>query len=477
MYDVCIIGAGVVGCSIARELSKYKLSICLLDKSDDVSNGASKANSGIVHGGYAAKYGTLKAELNFKGNRLYEKLNEELNFGYRKTGGMVLGFNEDDLQTLKSLYKNGIKNGVKVSEMEILSAEKIIDIEPNINKDVKYALYSSDIGVTSPYELTIALAENSIKNGVKLFLNNEVSSISKDTKGFAVATQNQKYESKYIINAAGVFSDKIANLIGIYSIDILPMRGQYLLFQKQQGYLANTVLFQIPTKLGKGILVTQTYHGNLMLGPNAEEVDTRDNLATTEDTLNYIIDTARKSVPGFDISKILTSYSGIRATTKLGDFIIEESEIKGFINVAGIDSPGLTSSPAIAILVKDILEKSGLILNNNEDFDPYRAPIIIKKDLNFKGEVDSKNPADNIICRCEKVTEAEIIDALFRGIVVKSIDGIKRRTRAGMGLCQGSFCGNRVKKIIAKELNIKEEEVTERGVGSSISPRALIHTV
>ena len=468
MYDICIIGAGVVGCAIARELSKYDLNICMLDKSDDVSNGASKANSGIVHGGYAAKYGTLKGKLNFEGNILYEKLNSELNFGYRKTGGLVLGFSEDDLEALKKLYENGIKNGVKSGDMEILSSKEIIQLEPNINKEVKYALYAKDVGVTSPYEFTIALAENSIENGVELFLENEVISISKQVESFVTITQENKYESKYVINAAGVYSDKIANMMGINNFYIEPKRGQYILLQKEQGYLANTVLFQIPTKIGKGILVTQTYHGNLMLGPNAEEVDERDNLSTTKETLDYIIDTARKSVPNFDVSKILTTFSGMRPISSTGDFVIEESSVTGFINVGGIDSPGLTSSPAIALKVVGILLTRGLILKEKKNFNPYRKSILIKKDSGFKGIIDSLDPSTNIICRCEKITEIEIINALNRGIKIKSIDGIKRRTRAGMGYCQGKFCGPRVRSLIAKELNISEEEVTKRGPKSSI---------
>lgn len=461
MYDVIIIGAGVVGTAIARELSKYDLKICLVEKEEDVSEGASKANSGIVHGGYAAKYGTLKGELCIKGNSMFSELNKELNFGFRRTGALVIGFNEEDKKRLEELYENGLKVGC--NDLEILEENRIREIEPNISEGVKYALYCKSVGVTSPYELTIALAENAVENGVELRLATEVMDIRVEENCFNVKTNRGSLQSKRVINAAGLYSDKIAKMVGLEDFEILPRRGQYILLGKDQGKLVNNVVFQVPTEKGKGILVTTTFHGNFMIGPNAEEIEDKDALETTMESLEHIVETARKSIKNFDIRRSLTTFSGIRAVSSRNDFIIEESKVKGFINVAGIDSPGLTSSPAIAVRVVEILMESDIKLNENRNYNPYRKPIIIKKDSSFEGKIDDEDPAKNIICRCEKVTEAEIIDALHRGIDVSYTDAVKRRTRAGMGPCQGNFCRERVKKIIAREMNIPIDEVTVRG--------------
>ncbi|MBU3128919.1 FAD-dependent oxidoreductase [Clostridium tagluense] len=476
MYDVVIIGAGVVGSAIARNLSRYNLKVCILEKEDDVSTGASKANSGIVHGGYAAKYGTLKGQLCGKGNKMYRKLQEELNFGYRKTGALVIGFNEEDEKKIKELYENGLKMGC--DDLEIIRGDKLKEIEPNLNSDVTVALYAKSVGVTSPYEFTIALVENAITNGVELKLLSEVLSIENLEEKFIVHTNKEDIEARYVINAAGQYSDKIANMLGMDDFEIMPKKGQYILMGKDQGHLVNTVIFQVPTDKGKGILVTTTYHGNFMIGPNSEEISDKDDVATTTETLKDVIDTARRSIPDFDVRKTLTTFSGIRASSNTGDFIIEESHVKKFINVAGIDSPGLTSSPAIAEMVADILVKSGLVLQEKDNFISYRKGIIVKKDNNFHGKIDDEDPAKNIICRCEVVTEAEIVDAIHRNIPINSTDAIKRRTRAGMGTCQANFCRSRVKAIIARELNIDVDKVTVRGNSSSKTPvRAEINLI
>lgn len=464
MYDICIIGAGVVGTNIARELSKYQVRVCLVEKEEDVSCGASKANSGIVHGGYSDEPGTLKAELCVKGNRMYEQLNKELNFGYRETGSVVLAFRDEDMKTLEKLYQYGIKNGV--GGLAIIDGEKVRELEPYVSKEVKAALYCRNAGVTSPYEFVIALAENAITNGVELKLNTAVAGIEKVDDYFKVATNKGEIQTQYVINAAGIYCDKISSLIGIDDFHIIPRRGQYVLLDKEQNYLANSVIFQVPTELGKGILVTTTYHGNLMVGPNAEEINDKDDVGTTEDVLENIVKTARMSVPDFDMKQAITSFAGNRPISSKKDWIIEESRVAGFINLIGIDSPGLTASPAIALKVVGLLKLAGLELKNKKDFTAYRKPIIQVKDENFKGEINSTNPDEHIICRCEQVTETEIIDALHRNIAIKSIDAIKRRTRAGMGKCQSGFCRSRVKEIIARELHIPVEEVTQRGKDS-----------
>lgn len=476
MYDVIIVGSGVVGAAIARELSRYNLKIGILEKEDDVSTGASKANSGIVHGGYAAKYGTLKGQLCGKGNKMYRKLQEELNFGYRQTGALVVGFDEEDEKKIVGLYENGLKLGSH--DLEIIRGDKLKEIEPHLNSDVTVALYAKSVGVTSPYEFTIALVENAVTNGVELKLGNKVISIENLEEKFIVHTNKESIEARYIINAAGRNSDEIANMVGTYDFKIIPKRGQYILMGKDQGHLVNSVIFQVPTDKGKGILVTTTYHGNFMIGPNAEEISDKDDVATTTETLKEVIETARRSIPDFDVRKTLTTFSGIRASSNTGDFIIEESRVKRFINVAGIDSPGLTASPAIAEMVADILVKSGIVLVEKDNFIPHRKGIIVKKDNYFHGKIDDEDPAVNIICRCEGVTEAEIVDAIHRNIGINSTDAIKRRTRAGMGTCQGNFCRSRVVAIIARELNIGEDKVTIRGNSSSKTPvRAEINLI
>ena len=471
MYDICIIGAGVVGATIARELAKYKVKVCLVEKEDDVSCGASKANSGIVHGGYSDKPGSLKAELCVKGNRMYEQLNKELNFGYRETGSLVLAFRDEDSKALEKLYQYGVDNGV--GGLEIIDGEKAREMEPYLSKEVKSALYCANAGVTSPYEFVIALAENAVSNGVELKLSTTVTGIEKSDNYFQVTTNKEAVQARFVINAAGVYSDKVSSMIGIDDFHITPRRGQYILLDKQQNYLASSVIFQVPTELGKGILVTATYHGNLMIGPSAEDIDDKEDVGTNEEALERIVNAARKSVPDFNMKKAITSFAGNRPVSNQKDWVIEESRVKGFINLVGIDSPGLTSSPAIALRVVNILKEAGLQLDNNLDFIPYRKPIITIKDKSFVGDINGVTPDEHIICRCENVTEAEIIDALHRGIPIKSIDAIKRRTRAGMGTCQAGFCRLRVKQVIAKELNIPLEEVTLRGKDSpGLSPRA-----
>ncbi len=469
LYDVCIVGAGVVGMNIARELAKYELKVCVLERCDDVSCGCSKANSGIVHGGYSDEPGSLKAELCVAGNRMYAKLEEELNFGYRETGSLVLAFRAEDVAKLHKIYEKGIKNGV--AGLKIIDGDEARALEPYLSKDVKAALYCRDAGVTSPYEFVIALAENAVANGVELRLDTEVKAIEKNGTDFSLALgDGGTVKARFVINAAGVYSDRVSAMVGIDDYVITPRRGQYVLLEKEQSYLAKSVIFQVPTELGKGILVTTTYHGNLLVGPNAEEIDDKEDVGTDAATLENIVRTARLSVPDFDMKKAITSFAGNRPISNCKDWVIEESRVKGFINLIGIDSPGLTSSPAIALKVKGILSSAGLALQEKKNFNPLRKPIIRKKDALFKGDITAVTPEEHVICRCEQVTEAEIIDSLHRGISVRSLDGVKRRTRAGQGKCQGAFCGPRVRALIAKELGISQEEVTQRGPGSSILP-------
>lgn len=462
MKDIIIIGAGVVGCAIARELSKYKLDVIVLEEKNDVAMGATKANSAIVHGGYAESHNKIKGRLCHKGRLEYDRLNKELNFGFSKIGSMVLAFNNEDLYKLQDLMDNGIKNGLK--DLEIIYHEQILNMEPNISEDVKYALYCKGAGVTSPYEMATALMENAIHNGVVLKLNTKVTGIEKVNETFKVKCNNGLYEGKVVINCAGVKSDYISSLVGINYFKIMPRSGEYILFERGSGSLVNHVLFQMPTKMGKGILVTPTYHGNLLLGPDAYN-DSDVELGTHCERLIKIYEAANKTTDKINPKKFLRSFTGVRPVSSTDDFIIENSKVNGFIQCAGIQSPGLTSSPAIALMVRDIIDNKLIRLNKKENFDPYRKPIIIKKDLlpmkDIVKYVNMESGDERIICRCEQVSEKTIKDALSREIPVTSIDGVKRRTRAGMGWCQGTFCRPRVKKLMEDYLNIKVDDTTD----------------
>lgn len=457
MYDVIIIGGGIIGTSIARELSKYNNKILLLEKDMDVSMGATKANSAIVHGGYAESHYTLKGRLCYEGRKQFKKLNEELNFGFRETGSLVLSF-YDNKETLERLMENGIKNGL--DDLSIIGNKEIMEIEPNINPNVKWALYCKGAGICSPYEMAIAMAENAIQNGVELKLENKVLSIEKKNELFIVKTNKDTYCGKYVVNAAGLYSDKISKMVGVDDFKILPRSGEYLLFARGTGEAINTVLFQLPTKFGKGVLVTSTYYDNLLIGPDSSDDAEKDDTSTHIDRIAKIYNQALFIYDKIDPKKFIRSFTGIRARSSTDDFIIEETKVKGFINVAGIQSPGLTSSPAIVNMVIRILEEAGLELIQNPNFNPYRKPIIEKKPLKNFSEIKNKinlplGSKGRIVCRCEQVLEEEIVDALHRGIKIKTVDGVKRRTRATMGWCQGNFCKSRVIEIMEREYGEK----------------------
>ena len=452
IYDVIIIGAGIVGTSIARQLSKYQLKVLILEKSYDVSMGATKANSAIVHGGYAESHSALKGRLCYEGRIQFEQLDKELNFGFDPRGSLVTTMN-DDRKPLEDLMENGIKNGL--DDLSIIGPEEIRKLEPILNEDVKWALYCKGAGVCSPYEMAIAMAENAIENGVTLELENTVDHIEKDGDIFEVCTNKNQYKSKYVINAAGVFSDKISEMLGVKSFEITPRSGQYILFTRGSGKPVKTVIFQLPTKYGKGVLLTSTYYDNLLIGPDASDISEREDTSTDLERIASIYEQSKLLYDKIDPRQFIRSFSGIRARSTTDDFIIEETEVKGFINVGGIQSPGITSSPAIADMVVDLLDKSGLSLVEDPKFNPYRKPIITKKPLKplkeIKDLIDIPSSDEKIICRCEQVTEGEIVDALHRGIELKTVDSVKRRTRASMGWCQGDFCKSRVLEIMERE--------------------------
>jgi len=460
--DIIIIGGGVIGCAVARQLSRYELDIILLEAADDVASGASKANSGIVHGGYTAKAGTLKGELSIRGNRMFDQLEEELAFGFKRTGSLVLAFEESDLQTLAGLLENGRTNGVR--GLDILTAEETLSRHPALNPDILGALYCPETGIVSPYEFTIALAENAVRNGVELHLDSPVGSIRKEGSHFHVGCGDRTFRAPLVINAAGTAAADVAALAGAADFSIRPRKGQYLLFRRGSGELLDLVVFQPPTEKGKGILVTPTVWGNLLVGPDAREVADPEDLATDPASLAAVLKTAGRSVPSLDSSKVIRIFSGIRPVGDRGDFIIEESREGGFFNLGGIESPGLTSSPAIALKMEALLKEKGISLQRKESWDPRRRPICRPGPLGSPREAAENarreyGDPERIVCRCEQVREKTIRDALGRDIPIRSLDGVKRRTRAGMGACQGQFCGPRVKEYLLKEKGLDEKDL------------------
>jgi glycerol-3-phosphate dehydrogenase len=469
MFDVTIIGAGVVGCSTARELAKYNLKVCVVEKGSDVAVGTTKANSAIVHAGYDAKPGTLKGILNAKGNTMFDKLVEELDFPFKRNGSLVLCFDEEGMPNLLELKERGEKNGVP--DLQIIYKERILELEPNINDNVYAALYAPTGGIVCPYEMTIALAENAATNGVEFKLDTEVVGINKLEDKFIIKTSKEEIESKIIINAAGLFSDDINNMVSKNKIKIMPRRGEYCLFDKVVGNMAKMTLFQLPTKLGKGILVTPTVDGNLLIGPNADDIEDKRDLSNTRKGLDDVIDKAKITFKDIPMKYLIKSFAGNRARGNTGDFIIGEAEdVEGFINAAGIESPGLSSSPAIAEMIAGMVVEK-LHPSKNEKFNPIRKGIPKFRDMTEEERIEAikKKPRyGKIVCRCETVTEGEIIEAIRRPLGARNLDAVKRRTRAGMGRCQSGFCSNKVLHILAEELKLNAEDITLFGGKSNL---------
>lgn len=469
MYDVAIIGAGVIGASIFRELMKYKLKVLLIDKENDVSMGTTKANSAIVHAGYDPKAGTLMAKYNVKGNEMFEELCKELCVPFKRNGSLVLAFSEEDMETIKELFENGRSLGVK--GLEVLDKEAVLNLEPNINENVIGALHAPTGGIVGPFEYTIALVENGVENGGEVRLRSEITAIEKDKNFILTTSNNEKIEAKYVINAAGVYADKIHNLICQEAYKITPIKGEYFVMDKSQGNLVKHTVFQCPSRLGKGILVTPTVHGNLLVGPDAEIVKKKDEVSTTSENLEYIKSTAAKTTNKINFREGIRNFAGLRANPDRNDFIVEEAkDVKGFIDVAGIKSPGLSSAPAIALDVVKILKEAGLTTEEKTNFKKERKHInFMELSSEEKAELIKKDKRyGKIICRCEGITEGEIVDSIKKSFGNITLDGVKRRCRPGMGRCQGGFCGPRVQEIISRELNIPMEEVCQEKDNSYI---------
>lgn len=456
MYKVAIIGAGVVGGLIARKLAEYNTKTIILEKENDVAMGQSKANSGIVHAGYDPKPGTLKAKLNVLGSNMMEDICKELGVKYRKNGALVVGYTEEDLANIEELYRRGLKNGV--SELRILDGDSVRKLETNLSKNIKGALYAPTSAVVCPYELTVESIGNAMDNGAELLRNFQVECIEfidkSGAKGYRITSKDGRtLEAEYVINCAGLYSDKIAHMIGDRTFNIVPKAGEYMLLDKEAGDLVNATVFRVPDERGKGVLATKTVDGNILLGPTAISRESKEDESVTAESLEYIKNREVEFFEKVPFDKVITQFAGLRAHGDKGDFIINSPK-PNFINVAGIESPGLSSAPAIALEVEKLLRDIGFIAEKKSSFNPLR-----KKE---------KHPNSPIVCRCEEITKAEIIDAIRRNPGAVDVDGIKRRTRSGMGRCQGGFCLPSIVEILAEELGVKPEEITKKGGDSQI---------
>lgn len=460
MYDCIVIGAGVVGCSVARELSRYDCKVAVIEKEEDVCSGTSKANSAIVHAGYDAAEGSLMAKLNVKGNKMMKKVTEDLDVPYINNGSMVVAISEEDIPTLEELYKRGLKNGVE--DMRIIYKDEIRQMEKNISDNVVAALYAPTAGIICPFNLTLAFAENAAVNGAEFIFNTKVKTIEKVDDHWKIITDDRTYETKTIVNAAGVYSDYFHNMVSENKIHITPRRGNYMLLDKKTEHHLKNTIFQVPGKLGKGVLVAPTVYGNLIVGPNAEDIDDKEGTNTSKGGLAFIKEKASMAVKDVPLDMVITSFAGLRAHEDNHEFIIKELEdAKGFVDCAGIESPGLTASPAIGEMASELVANI-LDLSKKDNFIDKRTGFhsivdMSKDELNELIKKDKRY--SHIVCRCEMVTEGEIVEAINRPVGAKSIDGLKRRVRTTAGRCQGGFCTPFLIDILARELGIPKEQV------------------
>lgn len=465
MYDVIIIGAGVIGASVARELAKYKAKVLVLDKENDVGNVTSMANSAIVHSGYDPKPGTNKAKYNVEGNSMYDLLSRELDFEFKRIGSLTCATNEEEMEVINSYVSRAKENGV---EIKILDREETRRIEPYVSDDVVGSLYAPTAGIVNPFELCVALCENAMDNGVELLLNEEVVNIDKLTDKYVVKTKKREYEAKVVVNAAGLQSDVISKLVGIDHFDIKPRKGEYFVLDHFEKPFVSHVIFPVPTEKGKGILLTPTTHGNYLVGPSSEFVDDKEDFSTDKPTLDNVRRNASKLVKDIPFNYIIRQFSGLRASGSTHDFVIEE--VDGFVNLGGIESPGLASSPAIAKeavrLINNVLK-----LEVNESFNPFRRKVIRlnKMSKEERNDLIRNNPSfGHIICRCEGISEGEVVDCIRRNAGARTIKGVKKRCRPGFGKCQGGFCEPLVVEILARELNLNPLNVRYDSIDSYI---------
>lgn len=476
MYDVLIVGCGVVGAATAYQLSRYKLSVCVCERYNDVANGCTKANTAILHAGFDCPIGSMEARLNLRGIQLAKEICEKLDVERMEMPTFIIAYdNEHDLNYIQELYKRGVANGVE--GLRIVDREEALCLEPGLNPNIKAALYAPGSGIINPWEYCIAMAETAVRNGVEVKLDSEVTAIEKKEDHFVVTTKSGIYESRYVINAGGGWSAQVYEMVGGHSLHQTNFAGQYFVLDKNQGTKVHSVIFPCPDEHGfKGICVTPTVHGNLLVGPDCYEVADGDHVGTDPLTLENLKTEAYKSVPDIDFREIIHEYAGVRPNTQIPDFVIEESpECPHFINLAGIKSPGLSSAPAIAEEAEKLLLKCGLELEMKESFMDTRKRIQFRYlDDAEKKKLIAENPLyGRIICRCENVTEGEIVEAIHRPIIPRTVDAIKRRCNAGMGRCQGGFCGPRVHEILARELGVDEKDILMDEQGTFIITSAI----
>lgn len=476
IYDLIIIGAGITGVMTAYSLAKYDLNVAVVEAGYDISSGTTKANSAIVHAGYDAEPGTLKAKLNVRGCEMMEEITKRLGVHYSKCGSHVVAFSDSEKIHLNTLLERGIKNGVP--GLEIIDAEKLREMEPNISSNAVASLWSRTAGIVCPYDLAMAAAENACINGTHFYFNFKVNGIS-DTNGVYTVTSagGNFLSARYIVNAAGLYAENIAGIAGEldFPVKIVPRRGEYLLMDKSMGNTVKSVLFAVPNEQGKGILVSPTVDGNLILGPNARAVESPDNTDTTSEGLNEVSSGAVRLVPELNLRNVITSFSGVRSTPNTGDFYIKASaQLKNIVHAAGIESPGLASSPAVGEYIADILNEMGLAMRKKQEYIQTRG-----KDGNFvpfrelnddeKSALVKRDPAfGKIVCRCEMITEGDILQSIRRPLGARNLDMVKRRTRSGMGRCQGGFCSPRVVQLLAREIGCSLDEITKSGGNSWI---------
>ncbi len=464
-YDVAIIGAGISGAITAFNLAKYNVKVAVLEAGIDSASGSTRANSAIVHAGYDAKEGTLKAKLNVKGCEMMEGITKQLGVHYSKCGSLVIGFTEKDLKHLNLLKARGDLNGVP--DLEIIDSRRLHEMEPRVSGAAKYALWAPSAGIVCPYDLAYALCENAATNGTDFYFEYKVSKIDREDGEYILSDGKKRVKAKYVVNAAGLFVDEIAGLLGEkLPFDIIPRRGEYMLLDKSEIKTAAHTLFVTPSEKGKGILISPTVDGNIIVGPNANIVDSKLDTSVTEEGLDEISEGAKVIVPSIRLDSTITTFAGVRATPTSGDFYIQESnKFKNFVHVAGIESPGLASAPAVGEYVIDILKSCGLALAEREGYIPTRTKegnCKLFYDMTEEERVKAieRDPRyAKVVCRCEMVTEGDVVNSIHRPIAARTVDMVKRRTRAGMGRCQGNYCRARIAELIASELNIELLEV------------------
>ena len=468
MYDIAVIGAGILGALVAREFTRYDLEVVLMEKENDVAVGATKANSGIIHSGFDPVPGTLKARFNASGNPKFDALSGELSIPFKRIGSLVIGHDEQEAERIRLLHDRGVVNGIP--GLKILDKKEIRTMEPNLNDDVSCALYAPTCGIIDPWDVAIAAVENAVENGVELRLNSEVVEIQKSPAGYRIFSQTGEIAAKCVVNCAGLHAEEINNMVASPDFELIPRKGQYYLLDKNAGGFVRHVIFQCPTKHGKGVLVTPTVHGNLLVGPDAQESGDKTDCSTTAESLAFVRESARSISKEIPFHEAIRTFSGLRATPSTKDFIVEESaHAEGFINVAGIESPGLTAAPAIAEYVVGLVKTKRSNIGENKEFDPIRKKPIRMMELTDreKNELIRKNPSyGRIVCRCENVSEGEVTDAIKRKVGAKTLDGLKRRVRAGMGRCQAGFCTPLLLQILSREMKVDVTEIVKERRGS-----------